>query len=968
MRIILLLLLFPILGFGQNLRVRNYNESGIQHADSLWFTDEEYFSYSMGQLNFSEVLSHGGYLIEKSQAPFIANKFDGLNGDDIAVNSTTGLGIYSSFYNSYLSSPNPLLNASALVSAAQPLLKDHIIPIFFLNHQYCCIDSNALNNGLFTTNTDHTILYDNPARTASPYLLQRLFIGGPYVNNNSYHSTGEVTFKFSQDFVVSDQTISYLEIDFGDGSGFRGVGLGQQQTVNYTASGLKTIKIRMGGRVCISEFHFIKDEIFEGSLATQAQSQNLRAAVAGASTFMQLGCDGVLDKPVLIIEGLEIESVSDPGSIFGSVNRPAGNFLLTRLRELNYDIIVVKFANNNASITANAAVLENVINEVNAEKTGISKLHIIGLSMGGLIAKYCLKDMEDRSLTHNVANYFSYDSPHQGAYVPIGIQWLLNDASYAVKDIRENPLVERILGVLNSTAAKQLLQVGINNPERAYFAASYYQKGYPSQCNNYGIANGRGDGIGLGYGNGSQLMDFNATTKFWFISALKHKEQLWTTNTSVSDVSYVSNSGFAPLFGLQGLRSYSSRVKFAGLVPHETVPGSTVNMVPLYGNGLFDGFKKQTQATLNLYGREVTSFVPTVSALDLSNQDYALDGRYISRNPYFNIQAGNVVANNITPFDDVIFATGVSQDHLQMDINIANFIMQKIHGSIPVNSCTTGCISNPPSFTTEVANTACHDQDVLMANYPPGVSIQWTVPAGVKLLYGQGTNRIRINSQKAGVNNLTVSIKKPDCTPFVYNVPVNIQQPVVAKPAFIRGELPNACRYSIQTFSIDPVPGATSYHWTTNWGELFTASNGTEVSIDFSATDAPDYQPYQLTVIAINDCGESEPLVVTGYLVDCHSSWLAYPNPANTEVNLEPIEKPSQSARAIDKTRKVANKGNVPFEAIIYNDKGRMLKQIKSKTSIEPSKISVADLPNGTYYLHIIENTKVIKSQLLIQH
>ena len=209
MRIILLLLLFPILGFGQNLRVRNYNESGIQHADSLWFTDEEYFSYSMGQLNFSEVLSHGGYLIEKSQAPFIANKFDGLNGDDIAVNSTTGLGIYSSFYNSYLSSPNPLLNASALVSAAQPLLKDHIIPIFFLNHQYCCIDSNALNNGLFTTNTDHTILYDNPARTASPYLLQRLFIGGPYVNNNSYHSTGEVTFKFSQDFVVSDQTISY---------------------------------------------------------------------------------------------------------------------------------------------------------------------------------------------------------------------------------------------------------------------------------------------------------------------------------------------------------------------------------------------------------------------------------------------------------------------------------------------------------------------------------------------------------------------------------------------------------------------------------------------------------------------------------------------------------------------------------------------------------------------------------------
>lgn len=973
MRLILLLLLFPAFSFSQTLRITNDNQNNISSADSLWFTPDEYFNYSLGHLNFQEVLNNGGFLIEKSQHPFLSEKFDGLNGDDAILSATTGLNIYSRFYDSYLGESHPLIDVSALRAAASPLLASGTVPIFLINHRYYSLKPTALYDGLFTTNIDSTVLYDNPARTSSPFLQQRLFIGGPYTQSNAYHTTGEVTFSIPPDFIVTDQPSSYLFIDFGDGSGYQFVTLGQKKTINYTNSGLKTIRIKQGNMECTSQFNFTRDLVFEGSTVSEATNEAFRSSVSGATTYTQLGCDGVLNKPVLIVEGLAIEADYSGQEIFNILNNPSSNYLLTRLRELNYDIIVVKFSNNNASIFSNAGVLENVINDVNQQKTGSDKLDIIGLSMGGLIVKYCLKDMEDRSLNHNVNNYFSYDAPHQGAYVPIGLQLLLNAASRAVKDIRKDELVSKVLGVLNSTAAKQLLQVSYNNTERAVFAASYNQKGYPANCSKFAIANGRGDGVGLGYAAGSPLMDFYAEIKAGFLGrVLKHTQQLWTVNnTSYADVCYLSNKGFAAILGLKGLKSTSLRVSYTGLIPHETVPGSTAAIVSTYGEGLSEGFKQSgdNNPDLNLFGRLVTTFVPTVSALDLNNQNYTQDNSYISRNPFFNIQANNVVANHTTPFDDIVFNTGSSGEHLEINMQIADFIMQKIHGSIPTISCTSGCITNPPGFITTLPNTACREHDVTMTNYPPGVNIQWTVPAGVKLLSGQGTNKIRINSNKAGINNLSVSITKPNCTAVIYNVPVNIQQAVIGKPTYMYGELPNVCRYGVHVYSIDPVPGAVSYRWTTNWGEMLTPPTGTQISIDFSTTDGPNFEPFQLSVYAENECGEGEPLVRNGFLVNCHSRWVAYPNPANNEVFLTPDLGDQRSASLeTAKKKTTADKVKINCDVSVFNDKGQLLKHVKSGDANAGIQINVSDMPNGTYFLHVKEGTKIIKKQLIVQH
>ena len=48
---------------------------------------------------------------------------------------------------------------------------------------------------------------------------------------------------------------------------------------------------------------------------------------------------------------------------------------------------------------------------------------VLGQSMGGVIARYALKDMENKGLPHDPRTYISHDAPHLGANVPLGYQF-----------------------------------------------------------------------------------------------------------------------------------------------------------------------------------------------------------------------------------------------------------------------------------------------------------------------------------------------------------------------------------------------------------------------------------------------------------------------------------------------------------------------------------------------------------------
>lgn len=199
----------------------------------------------------------------------------------------------------------------------------------------------------------------------------------------------------------------------------------------------------------------------------------------------------VLDKPIIIVDGFDPSDTrkiqrSDDGhnekedSILELMSFESDNgkdiALLDELNKLGYDVIVVNHPKYNVSdgvngnrtkqingggdyIQRNAYVLISLIRKLKQDQEGTEEMVVIGPSMGGLITRYALAYMEKKleetgdhtKWNHNTRLWVSFDSPHQGANIPIGTQYWLRFHSFLA------PVKENLEVKINSVAAKQML-------------------------------------------------------------------------------------------------------------------------------------------------------------------------------------------------------------------------------------------------------------------------------------------------------------------------------------------------------------------------------------------------------------------------------------------------------------------------------------------------------------------------------
>lgn len=238
--------------------------------------------------------------------------------------------------------------------------------------------------------------------------------------------------------------------------------------------------------------------------------------------------DGILDKPIFFVDGFDPNDSRDIPLMYSLLDfGGSGENLADIIRDEGYDLIVLNFEAEYFSptdgttiikggadyIQRNAYILVELINTINAQKIGGSEENVvIGPSMGGLISRYALRYMEEQSLDHDTRLYISFDSPHQGAHVPIGIQYLFNYMVNGDPGITAaEPLVS---GLLNSAAAKQMLidhylahidgtgyeqaattHIPIGAPNfRDAFQTELDGMGFPVNVRNVSITNGSGSG------------------------------------------------------------------------------------------------------------------------------------------------------------------------------------------------------------------------------------------------------------------------------------------------------------------------------------------------------------------------------------------------------------------------------------------------------------------------------------------
>jgi|TARA_R110000868_G_scaffold122763_7_gene325482 hypothetical protein len=132
-----------------------------------------------------------------------------------------------------------------------------------------------------------------------------------------------------------------------------------------------------------------------------------------------LGSDNVFDNPVIIFEGYDPNNENNFSTYWNEFNL---SHLGQKILNTGRDIVFINYVDGGAPIetlSKHAAMLIKEIGDI--AQSHNNELAVIGISMGGLVARIALANLADVGDDHNTALYVTYDSPHRGANIPIDI-------------------------------------------------------------------------------------------------------------------------------------------------------------------------------------------------------------------------------------------------------------------------------------------------------------------------------------------------------------------------------------------------------------------------------------------------------------------------------------------------------------------------------------------------------------------
>ncbi|MFG3255819.1 hypothetical protein [Streptomyces sp. NPDC048172] len=204
-----------------------------------------------------------------------------------------------------------------------------------------------------------------------------------------------------------------------------------------------------------------------------------------------------LVRPMVFADGFG-HGPSDLPALYGHFRE-----LFDALRASGVDVVLLGFAERQASLQANAGVAVSCVRKAVARQSGYEPLTVGGVGMGGLVTRYALARMEHDGEDHRAGVYLSYDVPHNGAVIPL----LLQQLAYFFEAL--DPGGDRAQAALvRSPAAQQLLwgwvpgaatpgPVATASPLRAEFLRELRRVGwFPRVPHRFGVANGSGLGTG----------------------------------------------------------------------------------------------------------------------------------------------------------------------------------------------------------------------------------------------------------------------------------------------------------------------------------------------------------------------------------------------------------------------------------------------------------------------------------------
>ncbi len=656
---------------------------------------------------------------------------------------------------------------------------------------------------------------------------------------------------------------------------------------------------------------------------------------------------------------------------------------------------------------------------------------VLGASMGGLVARYALRDMELEGKTHDTRLYVSFDTPHQGANFPLGFQAMISHMNgmgiaFGLPGIyyyppsfqfgNTEPNIGKSFKLLNSPAARQMLYYSVvgnghlilvDNSIHDAFMADYTQKGYPQQggIRNLVIANGSECGTDQGYSPHAEYVNSTVTDRlgFWgylFVNLLTpltnypHASIGWllTTRTEVKNQFIINalpnQQAKRVYYGKMYIRKKILFVIDINITLFEKSFSSPASFLPIdnAGGGVRDLEEFAEDLPFELK-RSRFSFVPTFSALDIGGGLQPITYNEVTRSysPAFPPAAPkNVVAANF--FANPSEAGETNGIHTQVTLRNGRWLFQEITGAPAFFSCAYQCAD--PSISPAVLgpDPVCSGGNRLytISNLIPGNELLWTNSSNLTYVSGQGTPAYTLKNQSGGGNTGFVSVNMTgECVSKIVTKNLWVGSPSL-NATYSNGDL---VRY---TWPNDPlyynsVPNLTSKTVKMvstgaqgSWQRI--AANPTNMDWSPSGNNLTFYffqagQTATFRYTASNTCGsisQDYSFKSTGSSGGGCSQYSVSPNPSNVSVNiaapLPNIPAPCLGSTAASTELVEQADSNLSIQSIrLYDSNGQLRRFKEFAIGTKSVDLDISDLRKGIYILKVYDGSYTETHRVVIK-
>lgn len=227
------------------------------------------------------------------------------------------------------------------------------------------------------------------------------------------------------------------------------------------------------------------------------------------------------------------------------------------------------------------------------------------------------------------------------------------------------------------------------------------------------------------------------------------------------------------------------------------------------------------------------------------------------------------------------------QTGTSITVNYSNLFTTGFVTVAAFNTCGQNPTSNPrqlavtsipsaPGAITGPTTGLCQQTGIVysIAPVPAATTYTWSVPAGITITAGQGTNTITVSYSGSFING-NISVLVSNACGGNSTASSLAVQGATTVPGPITGATIGDCRLESQTYSIAAVPTATSYTWVVPQRVTILSGQGT-TSLRVKFED--NFETGDICVYTNNSCGRSAYRCMTVFESPC-PNFIVYPNP-----------------------------------------------------------------------------------------